>query len=73
MLDPIDVAYDVIEGVSVGSINAGVLASFEKGDERNAVEFLEATWLTLPVKEFWTHWPYLGPFELLWRNSLLDN
>lgn len=40
MLDPIDIAYDVIEGVSIGSINAAAIATFEKGDEKSAIDFL---------------------------------
>jgi len=31
MLDPLEYAYDVVEGVSVGGLNAGLLASYEKG------------------------------------------
>lgn len=31
MLDPIDIAYDVVEGVSIGGFNAGYLATYPRG------------------------------------------
>ena len=37
MLDPIDVAYDVVAGVSVGAINAGIFSSYKRGDEKLAI------------------------------------
>lgn len=73
MLDPIDIAYDVIEGVSIGGINAAVFSTFERGDEKAAIDRLEKLWLSTPVKDFWSWWPTLGPLEGLWRQSFLDN
>ena len=73
MLDPIDIAYDVLEGVSIGSINAAVFSTFERGDEKSAIDELEKLWLSIPVKDFWYWWPTLGPLEAIWRPSLLDN
>lgn len=73
MLDPIDIAYDVIEGVSIGSINAAFYATFERGDEKAAIDRMEKLWLSLPVKDFWDWWPMLGPLEALWRPAVLDN
>lgn len=35
-LDPIEYAYDVISGVSVGAINGAILSFYETGDEINA-------------------------------------
>lgn len=40
-LDPIDYHYDVVVGVSVGAINAALLAIYEPGNEKEAVEELE--------------------------------
>lgn len=42
--DPKDYRYDVVSGVSIGSINAAGLAVFDKGDEYNAVDFIYQTW-----------------------------
>jgi predicted acylesterase/phospholipase RssA len=36
--------YDVVTGVSVGSINAAGVALHDKGDEMNLIEFLSECW-----------------------------
>jgi len=33
MLEPIDIAYDVLAGVSIGAINAAMFSTFKRGDE----------------------------------------
>lgn len=35
-----DTAYDIVSGVSVGSINSAALSLFKKGEEKEAVDFL---------------------------------
>ena len=46
---PIDYAYDVIIGVSIGAISAAVLAIHEIGDEKIAVEFLAKLFVNLKL------------------------
>ena len=72
-LPPEDVAYDVVVGVSIGGVNAGLLAMFEIGKEAEAVDYLYELWLANPVTTIWQNWPWLGPFEGLIRSSVLDN
>lgn len=43
-LDPRDITYDVVQGVSIGSVNAAMLAITEKGDERRTIKWLENLW-----------------------------
>lgn len=43
-LPPEDVAYDVISGVSAGSINAGGFSMFEKGAEKEAIDWMVGLW-----------------------------
>jgi predicted acylesterase/phospholipase RssA len=43
-LDPIEYHYDVVVGVSVGAINAALLAIYEPGQEKAAVNELEDLW-----------------------------
>lgn len=45
-LDPIDYRYDVVVGVSIGAINAALLALYEPGQEKAAVDELEDLWKT---------------------------
>ena len=40
-LDPVEVHYDYVSGVSIGAINSAALAIFDFGFEKEAVEFLE--------------------------------
>lgn len=59
--------------MSIGGINAALLASYEKGDEKAAVDLLEDLWLNNPVNSFWEWWPLVGPVQGLWRKSMIDN
>lgn len=52
-LNPFEYAYDVVVGVSIGAVNAAVLACFEKGNEKEAVEYLETLWRTHSPNDFW--------------------
>jgi NTE family protein len=45
-LDPIEYHYDVGVGVSIGAINAAMLAIHAPGEEKAAVEELEELWRT---------------------------
>jgi NTE family protein len=42
--DPIDIAYDVLAGVSIGAMNAGYFATFERGDEAEGIQALLYLW-----------------------------
>ena len=42
--NPADYTYDVITGVSAGSLNTGMFSVFEKGDEVNMTESVSASW-----------------------------
>ena len=42
-----EVAYDVITGISVGSLNAAAISFFEKGDEIRAKDYLNNIWKTI--------------------------
>ena len=39
-----DYRYDVVSGVSIGSINASAFAVYELGQESDAVELIYQTW-----------------------------
>jgi predicted acylesterase/phospholipase RssA len=72
MLIPEEYAYDVVEGVSIGALNAGLIATFEVGDEKAAVDKLYDLWLSHPITDLWSNWKLLGPLEGIWRSSLLN-
>jgi predicted acylesterase/phospholipase RssA len=67
-----ETAYDVIEGVSAGGINAAILATFKVGDDKRAVEYMYNMWSKFPATALWRNWPYLGPVEAFFHSSILD-
>jgi hypothetical protein len=67
-----EVQYDVITGISVGSVNAGGMGQFAKGDEKNMIDFLLNVWLNVTASDIYQNWPY-GIIEgLLYKSSLYD-
>jgi predicted acylesterase/phospholipase RssA len=44
MMEPIDIAYDVIAGVSIGAINAALFSIYKRGDEKEAIQNLLNLW-----------------------------
>ena len=48
--DKSDLEYDVVTGVSAGSINTGAMIVFDKGKEGTLVEFLSNAWEHLSSK-----------------------
>ena len=73
MLDPKEIEYDIVEGVSIGGINSAIFSLYEKGNEKEAVKNMYDLWLNNPVTTLWSNWPVLGPIEGLWKQSLLNN
>lgn len=58
--NPDDFKYDVVSGVSAGSINALAVSLFEKGDEMNMVEWLSEKWASLTTPQVYVEWKPLG-------------
>jgi len=57
LLEQEDMAYDVITGVSAGSLNGSVIASFKPGDEKAAAELMVDVWTALQSTDAFTQWP----------------
>jgi len=72
-LDPIEYAYDVVVGVSIGALNAAFLSVFDKGQEKEAVDFMENVWNTTSPSDLYTWWPYVNIAAGIWRSSFLDS
>ena len=54
--NPADYTWDVMTGVSVGSINTCAGACFAKGDELNMSVFLSDAWQNLTTPDIWVYW-----------------
>lgn len=48
--------YDVITGISVGSLNAAFLAMYPKGKEKDAITDLEKFWMFLEPRDIYKKW-----------------
>jgi predicted acylesterase/phospholipase RssA len=72
LMEPIDIAYDVLQGVSVGSINAAMLAVNNRGDEKRTIAWMEAIWRDCEGKDAWKLWDTWGLLGGFWKASLLD-
>jgi len=66
-----DYKYDVVSGVSIGSINASGLAVFGIGDELAAVDFIYSTWQNISSEDIFIEWP-MGLVSSLYSESIYD-
>ena len=73
-LPPEETQYDVITGISTGSINAWAMAHFPKGNETDFVNFMSDWWTNdWTHRHIWYDW-WLGALEgLLSKPGLYDN
>jgi len=53
-----DYRWDVIVGISAGSLNAGGMAQFAYGDEKNASDFIIDVWEKVRRAEIYKPWPF---------------
>ena len=70
-LDPVEHAYDYISEVSVGALNAGVMAKFGKGEEAAGLEELLSVYQHHLISDYIETWPMLL-VRALTRNSIMD-
>ena len=71
-----EMQYDVISGVSVGSINAGIFSLFPKGSELAATQFMFDCWMELSNKNVWSYWSefkIVDIFEAIYEYKSLMN
>lgn len=72
-LDPLEYQYDIVVGVSVGALNAAVLAVHELGDEKNAVDELVKIYESLLPQDLWSYWSTLNMIGGLYKPSFLNS
>lgn len=70
--DLIDEKYDIVSGISAGSINAMVMTLFDVGDEANAVDFITEQWLTMTRKDIYRNWPGGVAQGFLFKSGVFD-
>ena len=70
---PEDYAYDVITGVSVGSINAFFMAMWPKGQEAEMIQAGSDMWANLTTADVWRNWTLSPIMGLTSKQGFLDN
>jgi len=71
--NPDDFAYDVVAGVSAGSIITLGMAGWEVGQETEAAQWLSDLWLNLKSADVWKNWTLSIAEGLTMKAGLLDN
>ena len=73
-LPPEDVQYDVVAGVSAGSINAAGMGLFPKGQEQAMVDFIKNVWENLHDNNIWEWWIKIDPaYGILHKAGMWSN
>lgn len=57
MLPPEEVDYDVVSGVSAGSINAGAIAVYPRGDPKALGDWMVNMWKNITNDMIYKPWP----------------
>ena len=68
-----DFEWDVLSGVSAGSINSMILAGYPIGQEEQMAEYLSDTWAGLKNSDIWVDWPIGKVAALGLKAGALDN
>ncbi len=71
--DPTDFSYDVVTGVSVGSINSLFIAGWPKGQEKDMVDAGTKLWRDLKNDDVWVNWKLSPVMGFVNKQGLLDN
>ena len=71
--DPSDYTYDVVTGVSIGSINAFWAAGWPIGQEKEMIDAGSDLWNNMTNSDVWKSWPESPLKTLQTRQGLLDN
>jgi len=69
-----EIRWNVVTGISIGSLNAAGVAVWEIGKEKEAAEFIVDGWLSLKGKEnLYKNWRLGLLWGLLFKSSFYDN
>ena len=71
-LHNLNIHYDILCGVSVGALNASLLATYLRGSERIAAEGLQHVWESIERDDLFVKWP-LGLLQAPFKSSVFDS
>lgn len=68
-----DYAYDVVTGVSAGSINTVAMAGWEVGSEKALADWLTSLWKNLSSADVWQDWTFGKVQGMTLKGGAVDN
>ena len=72
--NPADFEWDVVSGVSAGSINALAMSGYPVGQEAEMAQWLSDEWKNLKTEDVWVDWPWGGKTKgLTLEPGIVDN
>ena len=72
--NPADFEWDVVSGVSAGSINAVAVAGYPLGQEAEMAQWLSDEWKNLKTEDVWVDWSWGGKAKgLTLEPGIVDN
>ena len=71
--NPDDYKYDVVSGISAGSINTLALSVWEIGKEKEAAQWVSDLWKNLKTSDVWKNWTLSIAEGLTIKGGMLDN
>ena len=71
--NPSDYTWDVVTGVSAGSINSSALAGWPVGQEFDAVQWMSDLWKNLHTSDVWKDWTFGKTEGITVKGGAVDN
>lgn len=72
LLGDLKIQYNILEGISAGSLNIIHIAHFKHGQEEKCISSLLDLWYGLTTKSIYKKWGPLGLLHGIWRPSIYD-
>jgi predicted acylesterase/phospholipase RssA len=73
LLPPVETTYDIVSGISVGSLNGGTFSTFKQGQEKEFKDFVMDVWRSVDFDTVFKFWP--GGFRegIFEQNGIVNN
>jgi len=73
LLPPEERQWNVVSGVSVGSLTAANMALYPVGEEIQAAKFIQEMWLTIKMSDIIQNWPLSVIDGIIKKSGLFDS
>lgn len=73
LINEANLSYDILIGISVGSLNGSFLSMYPTTQEKQAILDLKKFWLNLKTENVYKNWFPFGAIHALWKNSAYNS